>query len=49
MLSAVGAIVCILVGYAARIRVEEEVLEAELGDAYRDYASTRARLVPGVG
>jgi protein-S-isoprenylcysteine O-methyltransferase Ste14 len=48
VLSAVGAVVCILIGYVARIRVEEGVLEAELGDAYRDYAATRARLVPGV-
>ena len=30
VLSVVGAVVCILVGYVARIRVEEEVLEAAL-------------------
>ncbi len=48
VLSLVGAVVCILVGYVARIRVEEDVLEAAFGDAYREYASTRARLIPGV-
>ncbi len=42
VLSLVGAVLCILVGYVARIRVEEDVLEAAFGDAYRDYASTRA-------
>jgi protein-S-isoprenylcysteine O-methyltransferase Ste14 len=31
-----------------RIRVEERVLLAELGDADRDYAATTARLVPHV-
>ncbi len=34
---------------STRIRVEEEVLEAELGDEYRDYVSTRARLILGCG
>ncbi len=48
LLSVVGAVVCILVGYVARIRVEEGVLEAAFGDEYRGYASTRARLIPGV-
>lgn len=48
VLSVIGAVVCILVGYVARIRVEEGVLEADLGDDYRQYAATRARLVPGV-
>ena len=48
LLSVVAAVVCILVGYVARIRVEEDVLEAAFGDEYRDYASTRARLIPGV-
>ena len=48
LLSVVGAVVCILVGYVARIRVEEDVLEAAFGDEYRNYASTRARLIPRV-
>ena len=42
LLSAVGAVVCILVGYVARIRVEEDVLEAAFGDEYRGL-----RLDPG--
>ncbi len=31
-----------------RIRIEERVLGAELGDAYRSFASSRARMVPYV-
>lgn len=31
-----------------RIRVEEDALHYSLGDRYRDYASGRARLLPGV-
>jgi protein-S-isoprenylcysteine O-methyltransferase Ste14 len=41
-------IACGAVGVLYRIRVEERVLLAELGDAYRDYAATTARLVPHV-
>jgi protein-S-isoprenylcysteine O-methyltransferase Ste14 len=43
--------VCIvlpLVAYLRRIAVEERMLEAALGDAYRRYAQGRARLVPYV-
>jgi protein-S-isoprenylcysteine O-methyltransferase Ste14 len=41
-------VACGTVGVLYRIRVEERVLVAELGDAYRDYAATTARLVPHV-
>jgi protein-S-isoprenylcysteine O-methyltransferase Ste14 len=41
-------IACGAAGMLYRIRVEERVLLAELGDAYRDYAATTARLVPHV-
>jgi protein-S-isoprenylcysteine O-methyltransferase Ste14 len=41
-------VACGTVGVLYRIRVEERVLLAELGDAYRDYAATTARLVPHV-
>jgi len=34
-----------LIGYAYRIRVEEEVLSKNLGEAYRSYARAR-RLIP---
>ncbi|MCP2335082.1 methyltransferase family protein [Actinomadura rupiterrae] len=36
------------IALAVRIRVEERVLSDELGDAYREFARTRARLVPHV-
>jgi protein-S-isoprenylcysteine O-methyltransferase len=38
----------VFAGYIPRIRVEEEELGRALGDAYREYARTTARLVPGV-
>jgi protein-S-isoprenylcysteine O-methyltransferase Ste14 len=41
-------VACGTAGVLYRIRVEERVLLAELGDAYRDYAATTARLVPHV-
>jgi protein-S-isoprenylcysteine O-methyltransferase Ste14 len=41
-------LVCGAAGVLYRIRVEERVLLAELGDAYRDYAATTSRLVPHV-
>jgi protein-S-isoprenylcysteine O-methyltransferase Ste14 len=43
---AVGAVVLLLLALVYRIRIEERALEAALGDRYRDYAATRARLVP---
>ena len=36
------------VGYVIRVRAEEPELERTFGEAYRNYASGRARLVPGV-
>jgi protein-S-isoprenylcysteine O-methyltransferase len=47
-LSLAACIVLPLVAYLRRIAVEERVLEAALGDAYRRYAQGRARLVPYV-
>ena len=47
----VGALVFVAVvaaGYIPRIRVEEAELTRALGDSYRDYARTTARLVPGL-
>ena len=37
-----------LVGHIPRIRVEEAELTRALGDQYREYAGTTARLVPRV-
>jgi protein-S-isoprenylcysteine O-methyltransferase Ste14 len=37
-----------LVPLVYRIHVEEDALGTELGDAYRSFASTRKRLIPGV-
>ena len=36
------------VGHVPRMRVEEAALSEALGDSYRDYAATTARLIPGV-
>jgi protein-S-isoprenylcysteine O-methyltransferase Ste14 len=36
------------IGLAVRIRVEERVLTAELGEAYVEFASTRKRVIPFV-
>ncbi len=36
------------IGYVVRIQAEEVALERGLGEEYREYARTRARLVPGV-
>jgi protein-S-isoprenylcysteine O-methyltransferase Ste14 len=47
----VGALVWVSIvaaGYVPRIRVEEAELTRALGDPYRDYASSTARLVPGL-
>ena len=47
----VGALVWVAIvaaGYVPRIRVEEAELTRALGDSYRDYARTTARLVPGL-
>jgi protein-S-isoprenylcysteine O-methyltransferase Ste14 len=47
-LGAVAAAAITFVGFLPRIRVEEAALTNALGQAYRDYASTTARLVPRV-
>jgi protein-S-isoprenylcysteine O-methyltransferase Ste14 len=47
----VGAFVWVAIvaaGYVPRIRVEEAELTRALGDSYRDYARSTARLVPGL-
>ncbi|MFC5179941.1 methyltransferase family protein [Actinomadura harenae] len=47
-LAVVIFLVCVSIATLVRIRVEERVLSAELGEAYREFARTRARLVPYV-
>lgn len=46
------SLVCVLVPISAalayRIYIEEIALEATFGEAYRDYAATTKRLIPGV-
>jgi protein-S-isoprenylcysteine O-methyltransferase Ste14 len=46
------SLVCLTVAIAGalvfRIRVEERALMQNLGDSYRDYATTHKRLVPGI-
>jgi protein-S-isoprenylcysteine O-methyltransferase Ste14 len=39
---------CALVGFAYRIRVEERVLQEQLGQPYRDYMRRTKRLIPFV-
>jgi protein-S-isoprenylcysteine O-methyltransferase Ste14 len=46
--SAVALFAGVLVGLLYRIRVEERMLYAELGDDYAAYAARTRRLVPGV-
>jgi protein-S-isoprenylcysteine O-methyltransferase Ste14 len=49
--SSIGALVWVALVFAAyipRIRVEEAELTRALGDSYRDYSRSTARLVPGV-
>ena len=41
-------VVAALIGFAYRIRVEEEALISHFGDRYRSYAARTSRLVPGV-
>jgi protein-S-isoprenylcysteine O-methyltransferase Ste14 len=47
-LSAVGAVVLVLIALLHRLRLEERALSATLGDRYREFAAHRARLVPYV-
>jgi protein-S-isoprenylcysteine O-methyltransferase Ste14 len=46
--AALAGVVPVLVGLLYRIRVEEQALSEELGDAYRSYASRTKRLIPFV-
>ena len=43
-----AAFAVVLAGLVYRIRIEERALAATLGDAYREFASGRARLLPHV-
>ena len=46
--SVLALVVGFLAAHLPRIRVEERVLAASLGEAYTAYAASRRRLVPGV-
>jgi protein-S-isoprenylcysteine O-methyltransferase Ste14 len=46
--SAVAAVGLILIALIYRLRIEERALAAVLGDRYRQFAATRARLIPYV-
>jgi protein-S-isoprenylcysteine O-methyltransferase Ste14 len=46
--SAAGSVALLLIALVYRIRIEERALDAALGDRYRDFATSRARLVPFV-
>jgi len=46
--SAVGAVGLILIALVYRLRIEERALIAALGDHYREFAASRARLIPYV-
>jgi protein-S-isoprenylcysteine O-methyltransferase Ste14 len=46
--SAAGAVILILIALIHRLRIEERALNAALGDRYREFAASRARLVPYV-
>lgn len=37
-----------MLGLVNRIRVEENALENDLGDSYRQFAATRKRMIPGI-
>ena len=44
--SAAGAVGLLLVAVLYRLRIEERSLNAALGERYREYAASRARLIP---
>ena len=46
--SAAGSVALVLIALVYRIRIEERALTAALGNDYRDFATSRARLVPFV-
>jgi protein-S-isoprenylcysteine O-methyltransferase Ste14 len=45
-LSVVGAVVLVLTALIHRLRIEERALTAALGSRYREFAASRARLIP---
>jgi protein-S-isoprenylcysteine O-methyltransferase Ste14 len=45
-LSAVGVVVLVLTALIHRLRIEELALTAALGNRYRKFAASRARLIP---
>jgi protein-S-isoprenylcysteine O-methyltransferase Ste14 len=45
---AIGAVGVVLVALTYRLRIEERALSAALGDRYREFAASRARLIPYV-
>jgi protein-S-isoprenylcysteine O-methyltransferase Ste14 len=47
-MSAASSVTVVLAALLYRIRIEERALNAALGKSYRDFAATRARLVPFV-
>jgi protein-S-isoprenylcysteine O-methyltransferase Ste14 len=47
-ISAVGAVVLVLTALIYRLRIEERALTTAMGDRYRDFAASRARLIPYV-
>jgi protein-S-isoprenylcysteine O-methyltransferase Ste14 len=46
--SAAGAVILVLIALIHRLRIEERALNAALGDRYREFAASRARLIPYV-
>jgi protein-S-isoprenylcysteine O-methyltransferase Ste14 len=45
-LSAAGAVALLLIALIHRLRIEERAMNAALGDRYREFAASRARLIP---
>ena len=46
--SATGAVGLVLIALIYRLRIEERALSVALGDRYREFAASRARLIPYV-
>jgi protein-S-isoprenylcysteine O-methyltransferase Ste14 len=46
--SAAGTVGLVLIALVYRLRIEERALIAALGDRYREFAASRARLIPYV-
>jgi len=44
--SAIGAVLLVLIALVHRLRLEERALTAALGNRYREFAASRARLIP---